>query len=269
MSSPIRRALVTGASSGLGVDFARQLAARGFHLVLTARRRDRLLALAEELRAAHRIEVECVDLDLGTPGAAGLLFERATAGGPLHALVNNAGFGLYEAMAELPILRIQALLQLNIGALTELSWYAVRHMRDHGEPGYVLNVASIAAYQPVPYFAAYGASKSYVRDFSEALAYEQSGSNVSVTCLCPGGTWTEFSEVAGQQLTPLAKASMMDSSATARIGLDAMFARRRNVVAGKMNTVSMFLTRLAPRRFTAWAAQYALGGRPPPPRLPA
>lgn len=256
-----RWAVVTGASSGIGAECARQLAARGYNVVLSARRLDRLEALAAELRGGHHVEIECAALDLTLAAAPEELFDRATRHGRVvSVLINNAGVGLYGPFADQPWDRLDALLRLDVVAPTELAWRFVRHMRGHGEPGWLLNVASIGAYQPVPMFAVYAAGKSYFRDFSEALAFELHGSAVSVTCLSPGGTWTEFSDTAGQTLPAMARLTMLSAAEVARQGLQAMFAGRRSVVTGWANKFTCLLADLLPRRLTTWAAAQAMGG---------
>jgi len=253
-------AVVTGASAGLGVEFARQLAARGYNLVLTARRLDRLTALADELRGGHHVDVHVVQLDLAEPGASDTLLQRATAGGRhIHVLISNAGFGLHGHFLDMPLTRNMDILRLNAVAATELSWHFARHMREHGEPAHILHVASIGAFQPVPGFAVYAAAKSYIRNFSEALAFELRTSKVGVSCLCPGGTTTEFTAVAGVTLTPLAKSTMMSAESVARIGLNGLFAGKADVTAGVVNRLSGLLTRFVPRAMATAAAAAAMG----------
>lgn len=243
-----RTALVTGASSGIGDHFARQLAARGMNLVITARRADRLEALAGELRATHSVEVDVVPLDLGQPGAASELFEKVEgAGKRVDVLINNAGFGTQEHFVDIPWERQREQLQLNVVSLTELTHRFSKAMLSRGQ-GWILNVASIGAYMPVPDYAAYAAGKAYVRNFTEALAFELRRTPVRVCCVCPGATATEFLQVSGQKETALVKAALMPAERCARIGLRALFAGRRNVVAGMMNSIGMWFLRFVPRR---------------------
>lgn len=254
------RALITGASSGIGAAMARILAGRGCNLTLTARRGDRLEALALELRSAHGVDVRWVAADLGTPAGAKAVYDDVSgAGERIDILINNAGFGVYQAFAELEWNRQAEMIQLNVLSLVELCHRFLPSMLATGRRAYILNVSSIAAYQPVPYFACYAATKSYVRDFSEALAHELAGTNVSVTSVCPGGTWTEFMDTSGQKLSPLARSSMMSAERAARSGLEAMLRRRRNVVLGVMSSIMCFLMRLIPRRAAAWGSVVVLG----------
>jgi short-subunit dehydrogenase len=260
------RALITGASSGIGREMARLLASRGCALTIAARRGDRLAELADELTRDHNVAVRCVVNDLGQPGGAAALYEDVQAAGErIDILVNNAGAGRYQAFEQRSWDGLATEIQLNVTSLVELTHRFLPHMRRSDRRAYILNVASIAAFQPVPYFACYAAAKSYVRDFSEALAKELARSNVSVSCLCPGGTHTEFMEHSGQTLGWLAAASMLDAPAVARQGLAAMFARRRARVTGWMNVLSCFFVRFVPRRMAAASAMLVLG----PPRDPS
>lgn len=247
-------ALVTGASSGIGTELARQLGAMGAKLVITARRKDRLEKLAEEIQTDHHVEVVVIATDLSEPDAAMKLFEE-TEGRKLHIdiLINNAGFGTQAPFLDIPWEKTQEQMQLNMRSLTELCWRFGRAMKERGR-GHILNVSSIGAYQPVPDFATYAAGKAYVRNFSEAIAYELADSGIKVCCLCPGGTVTEFSDVAGQEIKPSMKPFMMSAEACARIGLRALLRGRRNIVSGLSNKLMCWLLRFLPRRTMVWAA---------------
>jgi short-subunit dehydrogenase len=259
-----RTALVTGASSGIGASLARQLARAGANLIVTARRGDRLEALAKELREAHGVEVTSVPLDLGTADAPRLLFEAtAGAGKTVDILVNNAGFGTQERFDRMPWAKAAEQLQLNIVSLTELTRRFVEPMVERGR-GHILNVASIGAYMPVPWYATYAAGKAYVRNFSEAIAAELADTGVHVCCVCPGGTRTEFLRVAGQTPSFLINATMMSADACAEIALHALFEGRRNIVAGWMNSVVCWLLRFVPRRVMVWGAGLVMGKRSVP-----
>ncbi len=253
-----QRALVTGASSGIGDQLARQLAAKGANLVITARREARLEALADELREQYRVEVTVIPLDLSEPTAPAQLWD-ATEGQdrPVDILINNAGFGDQRPFVDIPWERSLEQLQVNVVSLTELAYRFIRSMKKRGA-GHVLNVSSIGAYLPCPQFATYAAGKAYVRNFTEALAYELKGTGVRACCLCPGGTATEFSEVAGQSLSKVVELTLMSSERCARIGLAALFRGRRNIVSGLFNSLGMFLLRFAPRRLAAWIAAKVL-----------
>ena len=253
-----RTALVTGASSGLGTHFARKLAARGANLVITARRQDRLEALATEIRTAHGVEVTVITLDLAEPSGAEALFNQTEGAGlPIDILINNAGFGTRKPFAETPWPRSQSQLQLNVTALTELTYRFVRAMTAR-QRGWILNVASLGAYLAIPGYASYAAGKAYVRNFTEALAFETAGTGVTVTCLCPGATATEFTAVAGHDLASWQELAMMSAERCAEIGLKALFRGRRNMIAGVSNTLIAFLLRLAPRRMATWIASHVM-----------
>jgi hypothetical protein len=263
------RALVTGASSGIGREMARQLAAAGCSLVVAARRLDRLEELAAELRAAHEVAVDCVEVDLTEPGAPDRLYDAATAdGASLDILVNNAGFGRLQRFDRLPAAHNRDMVTVNVAAVVELSQRFLADAVPRPRRSYILNVASTAAFQPVPNFAIYAATKHFVLAFSEALSAELASTRVSVTCLCPGGTWTEFFDTSRQQIKGLAKLSMLPADRVARIGLGAMLKGRRSVVSGAMNKLAAWFIRFVPRSTAGWIAA-RLVGAPPPSQLGA
>jgi len=256
------RALVTGASSGIGADVARALARRGAALVLAARRADRLEALATELRRHHQVETEVVAIDLAEPGAAAALWARATAGGPVDILINNAGFGHFRPFGEVPVEREAEMLRLNVVTVVELAhaFVTAHRDRDPARPAYLMNVSSTAAWQPVPNFAAYSASKTFIRNFSAALRFEQRRGGVVVSCLCPGGTVTDFHAVAGAgDYGWLASASMLTSPVVAEKGVRAMLRGRARRVTGAINKLSCFLSGLAPLGLSAMVSTLILG----------
>lgn len=249
-----KTALVTGASSGLGVDFARELARRGCKLVVVARREDRLKQLQQELKAAHGTEVTVVTLDLSQPEAPRALHDLMRQQKlTVDILVNNAGFGLFGRDMDLPPRRANEMLQLDVVALTQLTQAFAKDMVQRGS-GYILQIASTGAFQPSPTYASYGAAKAYVLNYSHALNYELRGSGVSSTVICPGVTATEFLDVSGQKRNWFHNATMMTSPEVAGIGIRAMLARRYLVVPGWFNALSAFFTRLTPRPVLAWLA---------------
>jgi hypothetical protein len=263
MQHPALTALVTGASSGIGEALATQLAAGGADVILAARRKDRLEALAARLREQHRVRVDVVEIDLSAAGAAEALWARTEgAGRRVDVLVNNAGSGVHDSFVSIPWERTATQLQLNLVALTELTHRFARAMvaRDRG---WILNVASVGAYMPVPSYATYAAGKAYVRSFSEAIADELRATSVRVCCLNPGGTATEFMDAAGHEVPSLARFTLMSSERCAKIGLRALFAGRRNVIAGWMNVLATFLFRFLPRRVTTRFAALAMSAPPP------
>jgi uncharacterized protein len=230
-SDRIVRALVTGASSGIGEEFARQLAARDVELVLVARRRDRLEALAAELPVA----CEVLPADLVEPAGVALVDERLrTTAAPVDLLVNNAGFGAYGSLEELPMDRQLQMLDLNVRALVRLTRTAVQQLRPRGVGG-VINVGSTAGFQPDPYAAVYGGTKAFVRSFTEAVHEELRGSGVHAMLLAPGITATEFQDVSGVQLDPVTTAATMPPAPVVEAALRD-FARGRAVsVPGAVN----------------------------------
>ncbi len=252
MSTPSLCTLITGASSGIGEALARQLAAEGQTLVLVARRQDRLEALAAELRGPS-LRVEVLAADLEQAGAAPALLARvAELGLSVDTLINNAGFGLNAPVVEHDPARLQAMLTLNMLTLTELCHGVLPAMLVRRQ-GRILNIASVAAFQPCPRFAAYGASKAYVLSFSEALAAEVRGQGVTVTAVCPGATRTEFHDVSNN--TGVFATKVMDSAEdVARQGLRALGQRRPAVVTGLLNKPLPLLVRLSPRRLVVWLA---------------
>ena len=253
------RALITGASSGIGAAIARELAGLGAVLVLTARRKDALDKVAAECRAAGAT-VEVVTGDLGRAGAASELWTQVSAGGAIDVCINNAGFGYFRAFTDADWQRDSELLQLNITSLVELSRRFVDARREQTGRAYLVNIASIGAYQSVPNFAVYAASKAFVRNFTEAVHDEVRGTPISATCICPGGTTTEFHEQAGAgDYGWLANATMMSAEAVARITVRAMLRGRRTVIPGFMNKLSCWAVRLVPRRLASWMAGRVLG----------
>jgi short-subunit dehydrogenase len=259
-----KTAVVTGASSGLGACFARMLAARGYDVVIAARRLERLEALAKEIEAAHGVRVTPIAIELSEPGAAEALFAQ-TEGMEVEVLVNNAGFGTQGFFPEIPWAKMAEQIQLNVVSLTALTHRFVGPMRARRR-GYVLNIASIGAYMPVPGYATYGAGKAFVRNFSEALAHELRGTGVRVCCLCPGPTETEFVAVAGQSIPAWQKIAFMSAERCARIGMRALFGGRRLIVSGVANTLLMWSLRFVPRRLMTWSAAIFMEG--PRPALP-
>jgi short-subunit dehydrogenase len=233
--------LITGASAGLGAEFARQCAARGETLVLVARRRERLEALAAELGNAH-----AVDADLEAPGAAArLLAEVASLGLHADTLINNAGFGLAGRFATLPAERQTAMIDLNVRLLTELCRLCVPDMAERGRGG-ILNVASTAAFQAGPNMAVYYATKAFVLSLTEALHQELKGKGVKVSALCPGPTVTEFFEVAGAGNSRLARMGA-DAESVVRAGLKGLDRNRAIVIPGIANTIGAQANRILPR----------------------
>lgn len=233
--------LVTGASAGLGAEFARQCRARGDTVALVARRRDRLDALAVELGGAHVFAA-----DLMQPGApARLLAELQAQDLSVETLINNAGFGLAGRFADQPAERQLEMIALNVTALTELCRLVLPAMLER-QRGAILNVASTAAFQAGPNSAVYYASKAYVLSLTEALHEEAKGKGVRVTALCPGPTATEFFEVAGSADGALARLAT-DPKSVVRAGLDGLADGRAIVIPGLRNKLTSQASRFLPR----------------------
>ncbi|MET8630242.1 SDR family oxidoreductase [Kitasatospora sp. NPDC004669] len=241
--------LITGASAGLGAEFARQLAARGSDLVLVARRRDRLEDLAAELRDRHRVQVHVLAMDLAAAHPGQALAEQVDQLG-LHvtSVINNAGFGTFGPFHQADPARLRQEIAVDVTAVADISRAFVERLRTAGR-GVLVNVASMAAYQPNPRMALYGATKAFVLSLTEALWEESRGTGLRVLALSPGATRTEFFEVVGTDRAAggTRLATPVDVVRTALTALD-----RRNpppsVIAGRMNRVMAFLARLAPRR---------------------
>jgi short-subunit dehydrogenase len=247
---PTPVALITGASAGLGLEFARQLAGKGHRLVLVARRRERLEALAAELGDARAVQ-----LDLSRPGATGeLMADIIRHGETVDLLVNNAGFGLSGQFAELDGGRQREMIDLNCRTLAELAHAVLPDMIARRSGG-IVNVASTAAFQPGPGMAVYFATKAFVLSFSEALHDEVKRHGVKVSCLCPGPTRTEFRSVSGfDPKGRLAKISA-DAASVVRAGLKGLDANRAVVVPGLANKMISQAHRLLPRAVMRRAAR--------------
>ena len=247
-------ALVTGASSGIGVDLARLFAQAGCNVVITARRIERLQALREELEGEQGVQVEVIASDLSMPAGARALFDAVQAKEiPISILVNNAGIGLNGQFAQLSLEDQMGMIQLNVNSLTELTHRFLTDMKARGE-GWILQVASTYAFQPGAGYAAYAATKAYVLSFSLALNHELRGTNIKHSALCPGPTRTEFFEVAGNTGNRFMNALMLDSKQVAELGFRAVQAGKPYVVPGFINRAFIFVQRLAPRSLVVGVA---------------
>lgn len=253
----LNRVVVTGASSGIGKEMALELAARGTNLVLTARRTELLEDLARELRA-RGLKVDVLGLDLSRASAPQELYDFCLRSGEVvDGLINNAGLGPYRAFLKSSLPEHHQVMQLNMLRLTELSHLFGQHMLAHGRRSVILNVASVAAYQAVPKFAVYSASKFYVRIFSELLGHELRGTNISVTCLCPGGTATEFLEKNNQKLKG-SFSPLMSARAVARAGIDGALRGKAVIVPGVFNKLSCWLPRFLPSSWSIGLADWGM-----------
>ena len=242
MTEPRPVTLITGASAGLGVEFVRQCVARGQEVVLVARRKDRLNQIAAEVGNAHVIAA-----DLSDPEAAtSVVTEVISRGLWVRTLINNAGFGLRGRFDELPLDRQLEMVDLNIRALTNLSFVVINDMVLRGG-GSILNVASTAAFQPGPKMAVYFATKAFVLSFTEALHEEWKDRGIKVSALCPGPTRTEFGELAGIGTLGCFDRLSMDAAPVVRAGLDGLEGNRAVVIPGTTNKLGAWSTRFAPR----------------------
>jgi short-subunit dehydrogenase len=243
--------LVTGASSGLGEEFARQLAARRANLVLTARSGDKLDALAASLRKEHAIEAETIALDLGAPGGAARLCDAVKR--PIDHLISNAGFGTWGPFLDGDGARAAEMVRLNFEALTVLAHHFVRGMVERKRGG-VIHLASIAGFQATPYYAVYAASKAYVLAFSTALSDELRDTGVRCLALCPGPVPTGFQATAGAQISPRQKRSIMSAEECVRRALVAYEAGKDLCIPGAINWLGTVGAKLAPRQWVVRTA---------------
>ncbi len=245
-------AVITGASMGIGEEFARQLAARRLDLVLVARSEDKLRALAGELERRHSIRAHAFPCDLSEPAAAERVATYLTEEG-LHPgwLVNNAGFGLIGTLDSMELVRLRQMMMLNMVSLVELTHLLLPQLR-LGRDSRIINVASTAAFQPVPFFNVYAASKTFVLNFSEALHEELRGTDVRVLALCPGPTPTNFGETSG--MDPRLFQRGQSAASVVRMGLRASDAGRAVLVTQRL--LPIFLMRFLPRFAVRMAAGY-------------
>jgi short-subunit dehydrogenase len=242
-------ALITGASMGLGAEFARLLAADGYDLVLTARSADRLTVLKKEVENLKGIRAHVVVADLADPRAPVAIHDEVRrAGLEVRVLINNAGFGMYGFFRQSDLQTELDMLQVNVTAVVHLTKLFVREMVARGS-GRILNVASTAAFQPGPLQPVYYATKAFVLSFSEAIANELKGTGVTVTALCPGPTPTEFQKRANVgRVRGLRLMMRVGPEAVVRAGYAGMKRGRSVVIPGALNNVHVFLLRLMPRR---------------------
>jgi short-subunit dehydrogenase len=239
--------LITGASSGIGLELSRVFAQNGYDLVLVARSIQKLEALASELKKAHGSDVTVLPFDLAQAGAAQQVFNTVKSRGlDIHILVNNAGFGIHQPLAQSDPLELNQMLQVDVVALTELTRLFLPAMLAR-KSGRILNVGSTGSFAPAPLMTVYAASKAYVLSFSEALSEELRGTGVTVTALCPGATPTGFQERAQVGNMPLVRMGLTSAQDVAAQGYRALMAGRRVVVPGFSNQLLIFLTALTPR----------------------
>jgi uncharacterized protein len=250
-----KTALITGASFGIGLEFARIFAREGCNLVLVARSADKLRQLASELEKAHGTRSLILATDLADPGSPAYVLDQTTrADIAVDVVVNNAGFGQYGMFVENDLDECLRQIQLNVTTLTHLTRLYLPAMIER-EQGAILNVASTAAFQPGPLMAVYFATKAYVLHFSEALANELQGTGVTVTCLCPGATTTEFHKRANATGMRFLKFGAMDARTVAEDGYRALMAGKPVVISGFKNWLLAQSVRFSPRRLVTAIAR--------------
>jgi short-subunit dehydrogenase len=253
----VGRVLITGASAGIGAELARAFAREGHALTLVARRRAKLAALAAELEREHYVDVRTIVQDLAKPTGPGAVVKAAQADGPIGILVNNAGVIDVGPFSRSRTDALVNMANLNVRALTELTSLVVPGMVRRGF-GRILNVASLAAFQPVPGMAAYAATKAYVLALTEALSEELKGSGVTVTALCPGVTDTDMaSDIQAGASTKLPKQLVSDPADVAAEGVKALMAGQVVVVPGFPNQITAAWAQVTPRWLTRYVAGFA------------
>ena len=241
-------AVVTGASSGIGAEFARQLARKGYDVVLVARRLDTLEELAADLAARYGVETDALSADLATPEGVAVVAKRLAVG-DVDLLVNNAGFATLGEFHGLPPERELEEIDLNIKALVALTNAALGPMVQRGS-GTVINMASLGAFQPCPYMATYVATKAFILHFSESVHEEVRPHGVTVTCVCPGFVPTEFQQVSGVDLEETRTFGMQTPRQVVSAALKAAAAGKAIVVPGSLNGIMSQTSRIAPRFLT-------------------
>ena len=258
MPLPSGYALVTGASSGIGVEFARELASRGFDLIITARRRELLGRVREEICRDFSVEVTVLPNDLDVPDGARRLYEDVEAlDKPVTLLVNNAGLGRFGALLDQTEEMIETMIRVNAASLATLTRLFAADMKKRGG-GYILNNASFSAIQPPPQYAVYSGTKAFVLAFSQAAGHDLRRSGVRVSVLCPGFFRSEFLNRAGQTPSLIVKCITLDSSRVARAGIAGVLKGKRVIIPGLLYKSFNVLMRLLPRTLATSVADFSL-----------
>ncbi len=246
--------LITGASSGIGKATAFEYAKNNYNLVLVARRKELLEEIKTQIEKEHQVSVTVIDMDLAqldaTEKISNILIEKDIE---IDVLINNAGFGEYGEFLYNDIEKIESMLMLNIITLTKLTHHFAMVMANL-DKGHIINIASTAAFQPVPYLAAYAASKSYVMNFSDAIAHEYKEHNVHIMSVSPGATQSEFGKVAGFGEDAAFFNKMPSSEDLAKFIYKSMKQGKTNVIHGFKNKIMAFSNRFAPRKMTTYIA---------------
>ena len=254
-----KTALITGASSGFGADFAHILAEKGMDLIITARRVEKLDALKAEIEEKYGVKVRVIAMDLTGFYAASELYS-AVKNENIDMLINNAGYGMYGWFERQDAAELNRMVQLNVVAATALANFFVKDFSAKNY-GYILNTASFAAFNPTPFYAVYGATKAFFMNFSVALRTElmKNGKNVSVTAFCPGFTATEFVQTAGQKRSRFLEKTIGKSYPAAKEAVDALLKNKPVVMPRFINRFAAFCLRFMPRSLAAAAAFLSIG----------
>ncbi|RYZ20361.1 MAG: SDR family oxidoreductase [Chitinophagaceae bacterium] len=242
-------ALITGASKGIGKAIAREWARRGHHVLLVARSEGALQQVAADIRNDFKVEADFLAADLTDPAASERIFEWCQGKGySIDTLINNAGFGASGPFDSIPLAEQLSMMQVNMNALVTLTHLFLPELKRQPK-AYLLNIASSAAYQAVPYLSVYAASKAFVLTFTRGLRHELKGSSVSVTCVCPGATDTDFASTAqvGEKALKAADKVNMTPEVVARQAVDALVAGKPEKITGFINQLGAFLVWLAPK----------------------
>ena len=246
--------LITGASSGIGKETAYVYAKNGYHLILVARRLENLEAIKKDIENNTKVKVTIFSMDLSKLDSAEELYKKVTTANlKVDVLINNAGFGIFKNFADSSIEKEEQMLLLNMVTLTKLTKLFIKDMLKNGG-GNIVNIASAAAYQPVPSLASYSATKAYVMNFSEAIAFELKDKNIFVTVICPGGTQSEFGHTAGFNEDDKFFNKMPTAKNVASFIYKAMKNKKVNAIHGFKNSFLAFANRFAPRKLTAYLA---------------
>jgi short-subunit dehydrogenase len=252
-------ALITGASSGIGKEMALELAKRGSKTILVARRKDRLEALAEKISSTYHTEAIILPCDLLEKGAASHIYEQLSLKSiEVDILVNNAGFGYKGAFLANTLESYRDMTMLNMTVLTELTWLFSKGMKERRFGG-ILNVASMAGFGPIPLFAVYAATKSYVISFSEALWHEMKEFNIHVSALCPGPVETEFFEVAQMDPTKMSLRTIQKADEVAKLAIDSLLSNKRVIPTSPTLKIMRRIGNFVPTRLSMSAAAAMMG----------
>lgn len=250
--------LITGASSGIGKSFAEQLAAKKKNLILIARREELLNEIASELRLKFQIKVSVYALDLMKGQDNRETFSQIFKEHCITEVYNNAGAGHFAPFVETKLEDLLTNVDLNIKALVELTHISATHMRTHQRPSKIINIASMASFLSMGNFSVYCGTKHFVRSFTEALAIELKNSNISFTCISPGGVATEFLQHAGQKLNTSSSYVLMDSNVLVRKSLNAIESGKLHYTPGVLNQISLILMKFLPKQLGNRIASYAM-----------